>query len=76
MTTKVLTVPDISCSHCERTIVNALEPLEGIGSVRVDIPGHLVSVEFDEARVGLQRIKEVLLQEDYPVTTVSGEASL
>ncbi len=73
MTIKVLTVPDISCSHCERTIVNALEPLEGIGSVKVDIPAHLVSVEFDEARVGLDRIKEVLLEEEYPVAAVRTE---
>ena len=73
MTIKVLTVPDISCSHCEHAIVGALEPLEGIGSVRVDIPAHLVSVEFDEAKVGLDRIKEVLLEEDYPVSAVRTE---
>ena len=73
MTSRVLTVPDISCSHCERTIVNALEPLEGIGSVKVDISAHLVSVEFDEAKIGLGRIKEVLLEEDYPVSAVRTE---
>ena len=70
MTTKVLTVPAISCSHCERTILNALEPLEGIGLVKVDIAAHLVSVDFDEARVALDRIKEILLEEEYPVSAV------
>jgi copper chaperone CopZ len=73
MTTKVLTVPGISCSHCERTIVDALEPLAGVGSVKVDIPAHLVSVEFDEAKVGLDRIKEILLEEEYPVSAVQTE---
>lgn len=71
MTTKVLTVPDISCAHCERAITNALQPLGGVRSVKVDIPGHLVSVEFDDGRVGLERIKEVLLEEEYPVSAVS-----
>jgi len=71
MTKMVLTVPDISCAHCERAITNALEPVEGVKSVKVDIPGHLVSVEFDEARVGLDRIKEVLLEEEYPVASVN-----
>lgn len=71
MTKMVLTVPDISCSHCERAITKALEPVEGIESVKVDIPAHLVSVEYDEARVSLDRIKEVLLEEDYPVASVS-----
>ncbi|HVC75369.1 MAG TPA: heavy-metal-associated domain-containing protein [Candidatus Micrarchaeaceae archaeon] len=71
MTKKLLTVPDISCEHCERAIKRALEPLEGVESVRVDIPAHVVSVEFDERRVGLDRIKEILLAEEYPVATVS-----
>jgi copper chaperone CopZ len=71
MTTKLLTVPDISCAHCERAITGALTPLEGVRSVKVDIPAHLVSVEFDEARVDLDRIKGVLLEEEYPVSAVS-----
>jgi copper chaperone len=71
MTKKLLTVPDISCEHCERAIKRALESLEGVESVRVDIPAHVVSVEFDERRVGLDRIKEVLLAEEYPVAAVS-----
>jgi len=71
MTTKVLTVPDISCVHCERAITNALEPLDGVVSVRVDIPAHLVAVEFDDGKVGLERIKEVLLEDEYTVSAVS-----
>jgi len=71
MTKKLLTVPNISCEHCERAIKKALEPLEGVEYVRVDIPAHVVSVEFDERRVGLDRIKEVLLEEEYPVAAVS-----
>jgi len=67
MTTSLLSVPDISCEHCERAITNALQPLEGIRSVKVDIPAHQVSVEFDEATIGLERIKEVLAEEEYPV---------
>ena len=67
MTTSLLSVPDISCEHCERAITNALQPLEGVRSVKVDIPAHQVSVEFDEAAIGLERIKEVLAEEEYPV---------
>jgi copper chaperone len=71
MTKKVLTVPDISCEHCERAIKSALEPLEGVESVNVDITEHQVSVEFDESLVGLARIEEILLAEEYPVVAVS-----
>ena len=73
MTNRILTVPDISCAHCERAITNALQPLEGVQSVRVDIAARLVSVDFDERKVGLDRIKEVLLEEEYPVAAVRTE---
>jgi copper chaperone CopZ len=30
MTNKTLSVPDISCAHCERAIKSALQPLAGV----------------------------------------------
>jgi copper chaperone len=64
-------VPDISCEHCERAIKIALAPIKGVRSVEVDIPSHQVSIEFDETLVGLDGIKEVLSEEEYPVAAVS-----
>ena len=71
MATTVLNVPDISCEHCERTITNALTPVEGIRSVQVDIPERQVRVEYDEARVSVDRMKDVLQEEEYPVESAS-----
>ena len=71
MTTKLLTVPDISCSHCEHAITRALQPLAGVESVQVDIPGRLVTVVYDEQRIGIERIKGVLAEEDYPVAAAT-----
>ncbi len=70
MTRKLLVVPDISCEHCERAITQALTPLQGVESVAVDIPQRQVSVEFDEGSIGIDRITEVLRDEDYPVLSV------
>jgi copper chaperone len=67
MATTVLNVPDISCEHCERTITNALTPVEGVRSVQVDIPTRQVRVEYDAARVSVDQMKDVLQEEDYPV---------
>ena len=67
MATTVLSVPTISCSHCENTINEALTPLAGVSSVRVDIPTKKVTVEFDPAATNVERFKEVLAEEDYPV---------
>jgi len=67
MATTVLKVPDISCEHCEKTIVGALGPVEGIQSVVVDIPAKQVTVEYDANQVSVEKMKGVLEEEDYPV---------
>ena len=72
MKTIVLNVPDISCEHCERAITGALTPVDGVQSVAVDIPGKRVRVAYDEARVGVDQMKEILAEEEYPVESVSG----
>ena len=72
MAQTVLNVPDISCEHCQRTITQALAPVDGVRDVAVDIPAKQVRVEYDESRVDVDRMKEVLQEEDYPVESVAG----
>ena len=67
MATTILKVPDISCEHCEKTIVGALGPVQGIQRVLVDIPGKQVTVEYDANQVSVEKMKGVLEEEDYPV---------
>jgi copper chaperone len=67
----VLNVPDISCEQCERTITNALTPVEGIRTVSVDFPAKQVRVDFDDAQVSVDRMKEVLQEEEYPVQSAT-----
>jgi copper chaperone len=64
-----VSVPDISCEHCENTIVKALTGKPGVKSVRVDIPNKQVALEYDESRLSLDRVKEILEEEDYPVAS-------
>lgn len=71
MAQTILRVPDISCEHCERTITEALSPVDGVRSVKVDIPAKAVTVEYDEATVSVNRFKELLKEEDYPVAEAS-----
>ena len=71
MKTVVLNVPDISCHHCERTITGALDGVAGIESLRVDIPQKRVILEADPQRLDLERVKEILAEEDYPVASVA-----
>ena len=71
MFSTILNVPDISCEHCERTITGALQPVGGVESVSVDIPTRQVRVNYDPAQVSVDRMKEILQEEDYPVESVA-----
>ena len=73
MAKTILSVPDISCGHCERTITNALAPLDGVQSVLVDIPDKQVTVEYDQKVVDAERMTEILADEDYPVASAETE---
>jgi copper chaperone len=70
MANAVLNVPDISCEHCEHTITTALSPVEGVREVKVDIPAKQVHVTYDDTVIGVDRLKEVLQEEEYPVESV------
>ena len=69
MTTIVLTVPGISCEHCERTIREALTPVKGIHHLDVNIMAKQVRVTYDEAQVATEKLKEILQSEGYPVAS-------
>ena len=71
MANVILNIPDISCEHCERTITNALAPVEGVQSVSVDIPTRQARVEYDPNVVDVDQMKAVLQEEDYPVESVA-----
>ena len=71
MSTVTLNVPDISCEHCERTITDALTPVEGVRAVRVDIPAKQVRVDYDESVLDVSHMKAILQEEDYPVQSVT-----
>jgi len=64
-----LKVPDIDCEHCEHAITEALTPVAGVRRVQVDIPAKQVWLDYDESALTLDRVKEILKEEDYPVAS-------
>jgi copper chaperone len=69
MTQVTLNVPDISCAHCEKTIVEALRGKDGVQAVVVSIPTKHVLLKYDETRINLDEVKGILDEEGYPVAT-------
>lgn len=74
MATVILSAPDISCGHCERTITQALTPVQGIQRVAVSIPQQHARIDYDPELVDVERMKAILEAADYPVAAVVPQA--
>jgi copper ion binding protein len=62
-----LIAPDISCEHCQHAIEGAVGKVEGVSSVKVDIPTKSVHLTYDPQKVSLEKIEEVLDDTGYTV---------
>ena len=67
MTTETLSVPDISCDHCQRTIESALGRLPGVRTATVDVPARTVHLTYDETTLDPATIRQTLADEGYEV---------
>ena len=65
-TTLTRTAPDISCEHCVRAIRGALEALDGVKRVEVDIAARRVEVRYDDGAATAEQIDAALEAEGYP----------
>jgi copper chaperone len=63
-----LSVPDVSCEHCVKTIDGALGALPGVAAVKVDLASKTVSLRYEPAQVTLERIEETLDDAGYTVS--------
>jgi len=63
----VLSVPDVSCEHCVKTINGALGELAGVEQVATDIPTKSVRLRYNPDQVSMQKIEEVLDDAGYTV---------
>lgn len=67
MQSTTLVALDISCEHCQHAIEGAVGKMEGVQSVKVDIPTKSVHINYDPQKVTLEKIEEVMDEEGYKV---------
>jgi copper chaperone len=67
MTTTTISVPEIHCDHCQHSIEGALTALPGVRSAQVDIDAKNVTVQFDEAQTGQERLVTAIEEQGYDV---------
>ena len=67
MVETTLSVPDVSCEHCVKTINGALGAVAGVEQVSTDIPSKTVHLTYDAAQVSMQQIEEILDDAGYTI---------
>ncbi|MCF3942288.1 copper chaperone CopZ [Oceanobacillus alkalisoli] len=67
MQTKTLNVKGMTCGHCKMSVEGALEKLDGVSTVEVDLNTGKVEVSYDESKVSLDNMKEAVEDQGYDV---------
>jgi copper chaperone len=62
-----LSVPDVSCEHCVKTINGALGALPGVEAVSTNIPTKTVHLRYDAGQLSMEQIEAVLDDAGYTV---------
>jgi copper chaperone len=58
-----LTLPDMTCGHCARTVTSTVQKLDPAATVDIDLGTHLVRVQSSQPA---EAIKAALAEEGYP----------
>jgi copper chaperone len=69
-----LSVPDVSCEHCVKTINGTLGVLPGVEAVSTDIPTKSVHLRYDPNQLTLEQIETALDDAGYTVSNESRPA--
>ena len=67
MTTRTLSVPEISCGHCKSSIEGAVAPLDGVDKVEVHIEERTVDLDYDGTNATFNAIVAAIEEQGYGV---------
>ncbi|WP_410982172.1 copper chaperone CopZ [Bacillus cereus] len=65
--TITLNVQGMTCNHCKMAVTNALTELEGVQNVEVHLQEGTVNVKYDDTKVDVEKVKEVIEDQGYDV---------
>ncbi|SFF04509.1 copper chaperone CopZ [Alteribacillus iranensis] len=62
-----LHVKGMTCGHCEKSVKGALEELNGVTAVDVDLSTGKVDVTYEEEKVTIDEMQEAIEDQGYDV---------
>jgi copper chaperone len=60
-----LNVKGMTCGHCKSAVTNALQELDGVSSVEVNLDKGRADVSYDASKVKLDQMKEAVEEQGY-----------
>ncbi|MFN3297046.1 heavy-metal-associated domain-containing protein [Caldimonas sp.] len=60
-----LTLKDMTCGHCVRTVTQTLQKLDPQAQVEIDLPSQRVRIETQQP---LEAVRQALAEEGYPAS--------
>ncbi len=66
MSTIELTLPNMTCGHCVRTVTAAVQRVDAQAKLDVDLPQHKVHIESAQEA---EMFRKALAEEGYPAAT-------
>lgn len=62
-----LNVEGMTCSHCEQSVRNALQELNGVNAVDVQLASGKVDIAFDDSNITMIDIRNAIEEQGYNV---------
>ena len=63
----IINVEGMSCSHCVNAVTKAVESLDGVSEVQLNLESKTASVDYDSNKITLDAIKAAIEDEGYDV---------
>jgi copper chaperone CopZ len=61
----MIMLPTIQCDTCVETVKSAVEKVQGVQSVSVDLPNKMAHVNFDPAKTNQEKIEKAIAAAGY-----------
>jgi copper chaperone len=65
MTQETIKVEGMSCMHCQLRVKKAVEAVEGVQRVDVNLQTKQVTVDYEEGKVNLEKVKAAIRETGY-----------
>ena len=65
MTQGTIKVEGMSCGHCQMRVKKAVESVEGVQKADVNLQSKQVTLEYDEGKASLEKIKAAIKEAGY-----------